>query len=322
MPATNPWQWRAPAVTFRLRAVHILVEAMKRLISAVLAAGLLTACAGVTAPGASRSTTPRQALADSGKAMSQLKSARFDLSGSLHVTLPQALVDQLRSKAGSQGALLSSDMTIQLQASGAAEKSDQLQATISAKLGGLTLNTEVRSVGGKLYYKDPMTAAWKMVKSPAQAESKKPSSSNLSYQALLDNAKSITEVDSSSINGVAVDHYRVVPDLVALFARLSAGHASDNSAAISALQSVLQNATVSADVWSGTSDHLVRKLTYKADVTADLSQLAAAMKSKGATPNAPALTLPAGSTVHLTLDMTLNLHDFNSQVKVQAPAVP
>ena len=297
---------------------------MKRLFSALLAAGLLSACAGVSAPGATRSETPQQSLAASGKAMSQLRSAKFDLNGTIHVTLPQTLVDQLKTKGGSQANLLTSDMTVVLKISGAAQKPDQLQATVSAKLGGLTLNTEVIAVGGKLYYKDPMTSRWQLLKQALRAAESKTPGGGLSYQTVLDTAKSVTEVTDSysTINGVTVDHYRVVPDLVKLFNAISAGHTGTNSAAMSVIQTILQNATVTADVWTGTSDHLVRRVSYDTDVTADLSQLAAALSSKTASAKVPALSLPAGSNAHVTAHVVLDLHDFNTQLKIQAPAVP
>jgi hypothetical protein len=294
---------------------------MKRIFSALLAAGLLTACAGVAAPGATKSGTPQQSLAASGKAMGQLRSAKFDVNGTVHVTLPQALVDQLRAKGGAQAGLLSSDMSVVLKISGAAQKPDQLDATISAKLGGLTLNTEVIAAGGKLYYKDPMTSKWEILKTSVPTAEPKTGSGKLSYQTVIDTAKSVTEVTdaSSKINGVTVEHYRVVPDLVKLFAALSAGH-STNSAEMTALQMVLQNATVSADIWTGTSDHLVRRASYDADVTADLSQLLAAAATTGPG-KTPMFTLPAGSMAHVTAHVVIDLHDFNAQVKIQAPRV-
>jgi len=220
--------------------------------------------------------------------MSQLNSARFDVNGTVNVTLPQALVDQLRAKAGAQGALLTSNMTVVLKISGAAQKPDSLQATISAKLGGLTISTEVVAAGGKLYYKDPMTSKWQVLKASGSTEPKT-ATGTLSYQTILDTAKSITEItdSNSTLNGVTVEHYRLVPDLVKLFAAVSAGHSSSSPAATAALQTVLQNASLVADVWTGTSDHLIHRLSYDADLSADLSQLAGLMGSK-ASATAPA----------------------------------
>jgi len=293
---------------------------MKRLLAASLAVALLSACAGVASPGATKAQTPQQSLAASGKAMAALQSTRFDVNGTVNVTLPQALVDQLRAKGGSQAGLLSTNMTVTLKVNGAAQKPDRLQATVSAKLGGLTLNTEVIAAGGSLYYKDPMTSKWQVLKRPATAEAKS-SPGKLSYQTILDTAKSVTEVTdtNTSLNGVTVEHYRVVPDLVKLFSAISSGQ-NTNSAAMTALQTVLQNATVSADVWTGSSDHLVRRLSYDADVTADLSRLPSAMSDKAST-KAPAFSLPASSVAHLTAHVVVDLHDFNTQLKIQAPTV-
>ena len=294
---------------------------MKRTLVAALALGLLTACAGISAPAGAKSETPLQSLAATGKAMAKLQSVRFDAKATVTVTLPQAIVDQLRAKAGSQGSFLSSNMTVDLTIAGAVQKPDRLDATIEAKLGGLTINTEVIAAGGTLYYKDPMTSKWERLlqrQAPAQSAAK----NKLSYQAVLDSAKSLTEVKDqpSTINGVGVDHYRLVPDLVKLFAQVTAGQAPKNAQATAALQDLLQNASLTADIWTGSSDHLVRRLSYDAALTADLHGLAAAFNDKAGS-TSQSLSIPAGSTVHLTAHAVINLHDFNAVVKIQAPTV-
>jgi hypothetical protein len=265
--------------------------------------------------------------------MGQVKSVRFDLNGTVNVTLPQALVDQLKAKAGSQAAILSSNMMVGLKASGVVSRPDQLQTTIEASLNGgaLKIQTEVIAAGGNLYYKDPMTGNWKMARRPAAAGASKPETgtspkagrSKLSYQTVLDTAKSVREVSgTTTMDGTTVEHYQLVPDLVKLFSQVSAGHASSNSGAMAALQSVLESANVVDDVWTGTSDHLIRRLSYDATVSADLSQLAAAIP-QAATPraNAPAFNLPAGSMAQVTAHIVINLHDYNSQVTIKAPTV-
>jgi len=294
---------------------------MKRLLAIAVFAGLLSACAGVSAAGLAKSETPQQSLNATGKAMSALRSVRFDANGTVEVTLPQALVDQLKAKGGSQAGLLSSKMSVAITITGAAQRPDRLQATVSAKLGGLTIQTEVVGAGGNLYYKNPMTSKWEIVKRPG-GEASHSSSAKLSYQVLLDTATSITEITdpNTSIGGVAVDHYRVVPDLVKLFDQASAGQSPTNATAASVLKLVLQNATLTADVWTGTGDHLIRRLSYDASVSADLSQLSAARASKPAD-KAPTFSLPAGSVAHVTAHIVINLHDFNTQVNIQAPTV-
>jgi len=290
---------------------------MKRPLVALLAMGLLAACAGVSAPGAARSETAQQGLATTAQRMSQLKSVKFDLAGTATLTLPEALVDQLRAKAGSQAGLLSSTTTVNLQVRGAAQRPDKLQASVVAKIGGVTISTEIRAVGGSLYYKDPMTSKWEVLKrgetgAHANGEVK------LSYQTILDTAKSVTEVgDPTTLNGVSVEHYRLVPDLVKLFAQLSADHQSKNPQAAGIIEEVLKTVVLSADVWSGFDDHLIRRLSYDVDASADLHQLAPL------NPHAsqPGLTVPSGSVAHLTAHVVIDLHDFNSPVSVQAPTV-
>ncbi len=295
---------------------------MKRLLIPAIAAVLLTACAGVTAPGATKSQTPKQALTSSATAMSQLKSARFDLNGTVNVTLPAALVDQLKAKGGSQAAILTTNTTVTLRISGAAQRPDQLQATVSAKLGGLTLNTEIIATGGTIYYKDPMTSKWAVLKRPSTTEPKS-AAPKLSYQTILDTAKSVTEINANpaTLNNVTVEQYRVVPDLAKLFATITAGKSGTSSAGMTAIQAVLQNASLSADVWTAKDDHLIRRVSYDVDATADLSQLLAGMTPPTATSKAPAFSLPAGSIAHVTAHVVVDLHDFNTAIKIQAPTV-
>ncbi len=259
---------------------------MKRLLATAVFAGLLSACAGVSAAGLTKSETPRQSLGTTGKAMSALKSVRFDANGTVEVTLPQALVDQLKAKGGSQAGFLSSKMSVALTITGAAQRPYRLQATVTAKLGGLTIQTEVVAAGGNLYYKDPMTSRWEIVKR-AGAEASHGSSAKLSYRTILDTATSITEITDPNTG---------------------------------ALKLVLQNATLTADVWTGTSDHLIRRLSYDASLSADLSQMSAARASK-APDKAPAFSLPAGSMAQVTAHIVIDLHDFNTQVNIQAPTV-
>ncbi len=294
---------------------------MRRNLTAVLAIGLLSACAGFSAPAASKADTPQQSLAATGKEMAKLKSVRFDAKGTVSLALPASLVDQLRAKAGSQGSFLNSNMTVNLTISGAVKKPDLLDATIEAKLGGLTVETEVIAASGRLYARDPMTGKWKDLGQPGKADSAK-SKTGLSYQALIDTAKSLTEINDqpSTINGVAVDHYRIVPDLVRLFAHVTAGSASKEPQAMAALQGILQNAQLTADVWTGTSDHLIRRVSYDADVTADLHALSAAF-ANGTGSNGQSLQIPAGGTAHLTAHAVINLHDFNGAVTIKAPTV-
>ena len=294
---------------------------MRRTLVAVLAIGLLSACAGLNGPAASKTDTPQQSLAASGKEMAKLTSVRFDATGTVSLTLPASLVDQLRAKAGSQGSFLSSNMTVDLTISGAVKKPDQLDATIEAKLGGLTVDTEVIAVGGRLYIKDPMTGKWKAMGQPDKADSAK-SKAGLSYQALIDTATSLAEINDqpSTINGVAVDHYRLVPDLVKLLAQVTAGGSSKDPQVTAALEGILQNAQLTADVWTGTSDHLIRRVSYDADVTADLHVLSAAF-ANGTGASGPSLQIPAGSMVHLTAHAVINLHDFNGAITIKAPTV-
>jgi hypothetical protein len=294
---------------------------VKRSILATLAIALLTACAGITAPGASKSDTPHESLAATGKAMSNLQSVRFSMSGTATLSLPQQIADQLRSKSAMLASVIGSSTALSLKISGAAAKPDKLDAMIEVSTGGLTIDTEVIAIGGSLYYKDPMTSKWETKTLPAHdlTGSAKPM---LSYQAVLDTAKSLTEVtdNPAAIDGVAVDHYRIVPDLVKLFETVAANQTTPSSSAMTAILGILQNATLTADVWTGTSDHLIRRLSYDVDVSADLHQLAGAAADQAGAAASP-LTIPAGSIARVTAHVVIDLRDFNSSVTIKAPAL-
>src|SRR5205814_1829006 len=83
-----------------------------------------------------------------GKAIGQLTAAKFGVAATVQVTLPAAPVDQLKAEGGAEAGALSSNMTATLEISGAAQKPDQRQANVSARLGGLTIETKVLAVGG------------------------------------------------------------------------------------------------------------------------------------------------------------------------------
>jgi hypothetical protein len=294
---------------------------VKRTILATFAIACLTACAGITAPGAVKSDTPQQSLTAIGQAMSNLQSVRFFVNGTATLSIPQQVAEQLRAKAGTRASFLGSSTTVSLKISGAAAKPDKLDATIEVSTGGLTIATEVVAIGGNLYYKNPMTGQWKSLSKPNHdlTGAAKP---KLAYQAVIDTAKSLTEVNDNPgrIDGVAVDHYWIVPDLVKLFETLAPNDTTSSSSAMTAIRGILQNATLTADVWTGTSDHLIRRLSYDVDVSADLHQLAGAAADQAGAAASP-LTIPAGSIARVTAHVVVDLRDFNSSVTIKAPTL-
>jgi len=73
---------------------------------------------------------------------------------------------------------------------------------------------------------------------------------------------------------------------------------------------------MTVEVWFGTDDHLVRRISTDADYTIDLNQL---LGSLGAPTSGS--TLPAGSTIHATAHVVLNYHDFDAPVTISIPSV-
>jgi hypothetical protein len=278
--------------------------------------------------------------------MRSLRSAHFTMSGSFTLDLPPALVQRLRAEAQSgsgfqpgtglfpRAMMLGPSTTVDFTASGVAQRPDNLSASFHVVVGGLTVNTELVHLNGHTYYRDPMSGAWKLAPSHHAAgsmPSPSTSESPLSMSTVLSTAKSVTKVGSGTISGVSVDEYQVVPDLSTLFTQFLAAHQkagwSGYSAAytpgmqqlITAIQQALSKASVSADIWIGDSDHLVRRVVYTANATVDLHQLAAVFPHTAAS---GASAIPAGSIATLRADLRIDLSGFNQPVTIRAPSVP
>ena len=280
---------------------------MKRLLAGMLAAGLLAACASPLA----KPETPEQAVAAAAHRAGQLHSAKFDLQGHVNMTFPPQLAAMF-AQSGSTAGSFALDMT----GNGEAQFPDRYHATINAKLGGVTIGSEVISIGGTAYVKNPLTGKWTASTQPGGITGQLNQPDPLSYAQLLTNVKSIKDLGDTTLNGVAVHHYQLVPDKEKLLAGVNAGSSSKTAQAQAALKQVLDKGTMTIEVWFGKDDHLVRRLVTDADYQLDLGQLMGSLGAGGSSNQ-----LPAGSTIHAVAHMQIGYHDFDSSVTITIPTV-
>jgi hypothetical protein len=280
---------------------------MKRILASLLAMVALSACASPLA----KPETPQQALSSAAQRASQLHSAKFDLEGNVKMTFPPQL-GQMFGQSGAAAGSMSLDMT----GNGEAQFPDRYHAVINAKLGGLSVATEVTVANGKAYVKNPLNGKWEVSSQSSGLTGQLSQPDPLSYDQLLKNVKSIKDLGDTTLNGTTVHHYRLVPDKDKLIASLDKA-ATKNPQALAAIKQVLDTGTMTVEVWFGKDDHLVRRVSTDADYTIDLSQL---MGSLGA-PAASASKLPPGSSIHATAHVVINYHDFDAPVTISIPTV-
>lgn len=279
---------------------------MKRLLASLLTMVALAACASPLA----KAETPEQALGSAAQRAGQLHSAKFDLQGNVRMTFP-AEMGKMFGQTGSAAGSLALDMS----GKGEAQFPDRYHATITAKLSGLSVATEVVVANGQAYVKNPMTSKWE---SSAQAgfTSQLSQPDPLSYEQLLRNVKSVKDLGDTTLGGTTVHHYQLIPDKEKLLASFDKA-AIKNPQAKAAIEQVLNSGTLTVEVWFGKDDHLVRRVTTDADYSVDLSQLMGALGA----PSSSSSQLPAGSTIHATAHIEINYHDFDAPVTITIPTV-
>ncbi len=279
---------------------------MKRTLASLLVVVALAACGSPLA----KAETPQQALSSAAQRASQLHSAKFDLQGNVKMTFPPQLA-QMFGQSGAAAGSMALDMT----GSGEAQFPDRYRATINAKLGGLSVATDVIVANGKAYVKNPLNGKWEVSSQSSGLTGQLSQPDPLSYDQLLKNVKSIKDLGDTTLNGTTVHHYQLVPDKDKLIASLD--KAAKNPQAQAAIKQVLDSGTMTVQVWFGKDDHLVRRLSTDADYSIDLGQLMGSLGS----PAASASKVPAGSSIHAIAHVVINYHDFDAPVTISIPTV-
>ena len=279
---------------------------MRRLLASLLTIVALSACASPLA----KAETPQQALASAAQRASQLKSAKFDFSGHVTMTMPSQLSQTFGQ--GAAGGSLAMDLT----GTGEAQFPDRYHASLNAKMSSFSIASEVVVANGKAYVKNPLTNKWEVSSPSASFTEQLGEVDPLSYNQLLKNVKAIKDLGDTTVNGTAVHHYQLTPDKDKLLASLDSSTVK-NPQTLAALKQVLDSGRMTIEVWFGKDDHLVRRILTTADYTIDLNQF---MSSVGG-PLASGNPLPSGSVIHATAQIAINYHDFDSSVTISIPSV-
>ena len=275
---------------------------MRRMLAATGAVVMLSACGGV----AQLSETPQQVVSTAADKMTQLHTAKFDVTATILEQFPAAFTDQL----GPAGASLA-NFSIDMSGKGDAKFPDTASMSLQVKTGGISVSTDMVIAGGKIYIKDPTSGSWTQ---PASAQSFSQftnQSDPLASAAILKTAQSVKDLGDTTLNGSAVHHYQIVPDKNKVADQASTQEAKD------LVRSMLENGTIQLEVWIGKDDHLLHRMKNDTDATIDLGKVMAASGQQ----LPPGFPIPAGATVHTVVHATIDYHDFNAPVTVTVPSV-
>jgi hypothetical protein len=273
---------------------------MRRFPGFFLAIAVLSGCGAVQ----QAAETPQQVVSTASDRMSHLPSAKFDMTATMLEQFPQAFLQSL----GPQGAALA-NLSIDLSAKGQAKFPDQASMSMQVKTGSVSVSTDMVMTGGKIYIKDPQTGSVSEVSGGNAVLQFSNQTDPLSGAAILKAAQSIKDLGDTTVNGVAVHHYQIIPDKNKLADQASTQQARD------LMRSMLQKGTVSIEVWIGKDDHLLHRLKDDTDASIDLNQ---AMQASGQPPPS-GFNVPPGSNVHAVVHATIDYRDFNAPVTVSVP---
>ena len=220
-----------------------------------LSAALTLACSG--APSTPAQPDPARVLHDSGQSMAALKSVKADMKFGPGITL--------------EGFTLSS-------ASSTVQLPDQSDTTFKVKQGDFLVDVRVVSIGGHVYLRLPFSRFQEL---SADQASELPNLSrlldpNAGLPAVLAAGKDPTYQGRERVGGVDCDKVTATYTAAQVGELLGATPAGD----------------VRATIWSGHSDHLVRRVVLLGPL------------------------LEAGKDVQVQVD----LHDFNQPVTITSPS--
>ena len=275
---------------------------MKRALVTLASVMVLAGCS----PSIQATETPQQVVATASDKMSQLHSAKFNLTATILEQFPAAFTQML----GPQGAALS-NLSTDMSGNGQAKFPGQASMAMQVKTGSITVNTEMVISDGKFYIKDPQSGNFSQ---PAGGDSLSQFTNQadpLSGATILKTVQSIKDLGDTNLNGSAVHHYQIVPDKN----KLADQATTEEARAL--LRSMLQNGTTKLEVWIGKDDHLLRRFKNDSEASVDLSQILQATGQE----LPPGFVVPPGATVHAVVHATVDYHDFNANVTVTVPPV-
>ena len=275
---------------------------MRRILAATFALVMLSACGSV----AQLNETPQQVVSTASDKMSQLQSAKFDLTATVLEQFPPSFTDQL----GPAGAALA-NLSIDMSGKGEVKFPDKASMSLQVKTGSMTISTDMVFAAGKIYIKDPTSGNWTAPASAQGVTQFTNQADPLSGAAILKTAQSIKDLGDTTLNGSAVHHYQIVPDKNKVADQATTQEAKD------LVRSMLESGSIQLEVWIGKDDHLLHRVKNDTDANIDLKKV---MEASGQQ-LPPGFPFPAGATVHTVVHATIDYRDFNAPVTVSVPAV-
>ena len=256
-----------------------------------------------------------QALASYEQKVSQLKSAKFDMNGSMQMQFSAELIQALSQGNASAAASLS-NVSFTLKGTGEIQYPGQMSMKMNMTIGGTSVDIEEVLTGGKLYIKNPLTNNWISSANLSQLSGQAGQVDALTATKLPGTQKSVTNLGDTKLNGVDVYHYLIIPDKAKLAQQMGGSAALSSPQAQALLRDLLDRGNFELETWIGKSDYLPRRISIKESFTMDLAKAMAVLGSG----TSAGSKLPAGD-VHFTADIVLTFHDFNAPVSIKAPTV-
>jgi hypothetical protein len=202
-------------------------------------------------------------------------------------------------------------------------KPDRVAIDATAKLNGISIEFSSLRIGADSYTKDLLSGAWKK---SAAGSSTDVLGGGLGSGASLDKLDPATMTDilkylsvdqtfaDTDVDGAHVHHYRVKLDTAKFKDRLSQKGVIGDAKTNQFFSQLVEQSKYTIEVWVGTTDHLLRRVTFNVDATVDLGGLGG-LNAGGSSPR-PAPTPPP---VHVTAHAQLDYSDFNQSIQVTPP---
>jgi hypothetical protein len=303
----------------------------KRLAVLGLTAGMLSACGSV----GPLSETPAGVMAAAAEKANALHSFSVTLDANESYPAPASML-RLFGASGASGAGGSqATATVQAAFKGTIKvvKPDRLALDGSLKFNGFALDFSTITIGSDIYTKDLFTGHWKKDTKTSGASGSSGSSNtgkaieNLDPATITDLVKYLTveqALADTDVNGTHVHHYRVKIDADKLKAELTRRGVLKAGANTKAFDDFVKKEAYKMEVWIGTSDHLVRRITFDIDTITDASIASGFSLGGGSsrgTPSGVDSLSPSPAPVHVTAHAQLDFSDFDKALDIKAPPI-
>lgn len=308
---------------------------LKRFGIMALAAGTLAGCGSVGPIG----ETPSAVLATAADKAAALHSFSVAFDASESYPAPASMLNLFGASGASGASGSQATTTVQAAFKGNIKvvKPDRFALDGSVKFNGLSLNFSTVTIGNDTYTKDLFTGQWKKDTKATGASGASGSSGSSDSGKSLDNVDPATFTDlvkyliieealaDTDVNGARVHHYKVKLDgdkLKSELARRGVLKAGTNT---KAFDDFVKKDAYKMQLWVGTSDHLVRRITVDIDTITDAGTAGGfglgASTSSGGTKSHIVRPTPSPQPVHVTGHAQLDFSDFDKPLEVKAPPV-